>query len=423
MKKITKNIIFICGIYALTQLPGHAVFAKEIVDKQSIESSISSNSSIIKNNLGSNIEKDNNSKTTYIESQEINTNLKTESKNSENVITKENVPVKKSWKVTFNEPVELNKLKDKIKLKDTSSGKTLPIDMTMDSTEQVVTISSLVTLNPESNYSLSISNGIVSKFGKQLSNPTIVKFKTAPVISYVDNISKIINQGDTFNLPTLVTAHMSNGSTSSVSVSWNKSLDNTNAPGHYTFTGSIADYGNITLNLTINPFKPVTTISNGKRVQSSTGVKLYNYLMNYKNRNDVYSRAVSVHASELPNDDPYRNNCAFYQSEALRSIGINIPKNISNTRSLTNVLLNMGWKKSEDLSILLPGDICFTIAYDSSGPTHAYTFMGWVDPKHFNYGYVCDNQGNEYGNDAYHIRNINFSTPIKDKISYFMYLS
>ncbi|MCH3965863.1 MAG: Ig-like domain-containing protein [Clostridium sp.] len=402
MKNFTKNFLIFCGIYAAIQLTGNTTTfaASNSIDKLTDKPAVTQ----IKQN----------------ESIKATTNSSTSSDTESTIVTKEDIPVTKSWKIKFNEPVDIATLDDKIKLTNKEDTIEIPINMTSDSLCQTITVTSLDKLNPQTEYVLSISKDIISKFGKQLSNPTIVDFKTAAVISSVDDINITINQGDNFNLYTTVSANMSDGTTSQVAVSWDKPSVNTNISGNYTFKGTIKDYGTITLNLTIKPGEPANTISNGKITQSSTGVKLYNYLMDYENRNDVLTRAIKVHAAQGYGDDPNANNCAFYQSEALRSIGVNIPNGTANTVGLTNTLLNMGWKKSSDLSLLLPGDICFTIGY-GNGPTHTYTFMKWVDPKSFNYAYICDNQGNEYGNDAYHERNINFQTATKDKISYFLY--
>jgi hypothetical protein len=47
--------------------------------------------------------------------------------------------------------------------------------------------------------------------------------------------------------------------------------------------------------------------------------------------------------------------------------------------------------------------------------------MKWCDTTNYNYAYVCDNQGNEYDGNAYHKRNVNFATSLKEAIDYFMY--
>jgi hypothetical protein len=445
MKNFTKNFIMICGIYALTQIPMYStVFAaSNTVDKSSVESSITQvqqnkSADDSTSTLGNVSNVDNKSQNTYANSNiSVNTNDSSQTtvtneaqkatsetsidKTIDNVITRDNVAVTKSWNIKFSEPVDINTLTDKIKLTNVKTGEEIPIEMTADKLCETITVTSSVKLDPQTEYSLSISQDIVSKFGRQLSNPTVLNFKTAAIISSISNITKTISQGDSFTLPDKVTAVMSDGTTSQVSVSWDKSSVNINVAGNYTFNGTVKDYGTVTLNLTVKPLQSANTISNGKRTQSSIGVKLYNYLINYTNRNAVLTRAIQIHAAQGYGDDPYSNNCAFYQSEALRSVGVNVPNSTANTATLTNVLLGMGWVKSSDLSLLLPGDICFTIGY-GNGPTHTYTFMKWVDPKDFHYAYVCDNQGDEYAGDAYHERNIDFQTSTKDKISYFMYL-
>ena len=445
MKNFTKNFIMLCGIYALTQIPVHStVFAAyNTVDKSSVESSITqvqqnksadNNTSILKNvsnvdntsqntyaNSNISVNTNDNSQTTVTNKAQKATSENLSAKTIDNVITRDNVAVTKSWNIKFSEPVDINTLTDKIKLTNVKTGEEIPIEMTADKLCETITVTSSVKLDPQTEYSLSISQDIVSKFGRQLSNPTVLNFKTAAIISSISNITKTISQGDSFTLPDKVTAVMSDGTTSQVSVSWDKSSVNINVAGNYTFNGTVKDYGTVTLNLTVKPLQSANTISNGKRTQSSIGVKLYNYLINYTNRNAVLTRAIQIHAAQGYGDDPYSNNCAFYQSEALRSVGVNVPNSTANTATLTNVLLGMGWVKSSDLSLLLPGDICFTIGY-GNGPTHTYTFMKWVDPKDFHYAYVCDNQGDEYAGDAYHERNIDFQTSTKDKISYFMYL-
>ncbi|WP_446897898.1 Ig-like domain-containing protein [Clostridium sp. LBM24168] len=410
MKNFTKNFLMFCGIYISIQLVGHAsVFAaSSTIDK------LSEKTATTQTQQAGYIDTDIN------EPKKVASNLDINSQAESTVVTKDSIPVTKAWKIKFNEPVDINILSDKIKLINKQDNTEVPISITSDNICQTITVTSSNNLEPQTEYVLSVSKDIISKFGKPLSNPTIVDFKTSTIISSIDDINKTVDQGDDFSLGSTVNAIMSDGTISQVDVSWDKSSVNTNIPGSYTFKGTVPEYGTITLNLTIKPFEPVSSISNGKATQSSTGIKLYNYLMDYKNRNDVLERAIKVHAAQGYGDNPSSNNCVFYQSEALRSIGINILNSTANTVSLTNTLLDMGWKKSSDLSLLLPGDICFTIEY-GNGPTHTYTFMKWVDPKHFDYAYICDNQGNEYGNDAYHKRNINFQTDTKDKIAYFLY--
>ncbi|WP_416390475.1 Ig-like domain-containing protein, partial [[Clostridium] scindens] len=70
---------------------------------------------------------------------------------------------------------------------------------------------------------------MTSKFGKVLSNPTIVSFKTQQDISIssINDINLTIKQGGAFTLPTTVDATMSDGTTSKVAISWDKQLNST----------------------------------------------------------------------------------------------------------------------------------------------------------------------------------------------------
>lgn len=444
MKNFTKNLIFFCGICTITQLSSHSiVFAASNVDKPSIESSKIVSSNVSKNNnekvlsSTSQVKNNNDSETegnvstkvagsTYTDtaskstvtdnSQKVNSSSVISSGKFNNIVGKDNVPVDKVWQIRFTEPVDINSLDGKIKLIDESTNKEVPIRITGSNFDQIVSIIPLVAFNPQNQYNLTFSDTITSKFGKKLSNPTLLNFTTSPVIKSIDNLTDSVNQWGDYNLPTTVNATMSDGTTRSVQVSWDKSVDTSQAPGNYTYTGTISGYGTVPLTLTINPFQPVSSISNSKRTQSSTGVTLYNYLMNFNNRQDVLQRAIQLHGGDTS------NNCVYYASEALRRSNVSVSTDTANTNQLTARLKDLDWKVSSDLSYLLAGDICFTKSY-GNGPTHTYTFMKWLDPKNFNYAYVCDNQGDEYNNDALHTRPIEYGTDTKDPISYFMYLA
>lgn len=140
---------------------------------------------------------------------------------------------------------------------------------------------------------------------------------------------------------------------------------------------------------------------------------LYNYFMNLDNRKSVDARAIELHGGVMS------NNCVYFASEGLRRTGLkDLPENVCNTVQLTAQLAKRGWAQCTDLSKLRPGDICFT----TDGPSHTYTFMQWIKDKCYDYAYICDNQGNEYGGDPYHKRNVNFATPQKEATAYFMYI-
>lgn len=159
--------------------------------------------------------------------------------------------------------------------------------------------------------------------------------------------------------------------------------------------------------------KKIIPISTDAASHSDLQKSLYNYLTDKDNRQSVLERAIQLHNGVTS------NNCVYYASEALRRAGMtDLPTWVCNTNQLTEQLQKRGWVKNTDLSQIRPGDICFT----TNGPSHTYTFMKWKSLDSCDYAYVCDNQGNEYGGDAYHERNVSIPKPTKDATAYFMYL-
>lgn len=155
-------------------------------------------------------------------------------------------------------------------------------------------------------------------------------------------------------------------------------------------------------------------------IRTSLNTKFVNYLTNENNAKSVFERAVSLHYGDV------HNTCVYFQSEALRRIGFYVPDSISNTTQLTNYLSNKGWRIEYDYKKLKAGDICFTTA-DNGGkgnPTHAYTFVKWVEEGKYDYAYIVDNQAPDYGTHN-HIRNISIRAiqgeNERDAIQYFMY--
>lgn len=162
-----------------------------------------------------------------------------------------------------------------------------------------------------------------------------------------------------------------------------------------------------------NPETDIESNSDNKEPHSELQKNLYNYFMNLDNRKSVDARAIELHGGVMS------NNCVYFASEGLRRAGLeDLPENVCNTVQLTSQLTKRGWTECTDLSKLRPGDICFT----TDGPSHVYTFMQWVKDNCYDYAYICDNQGNEYGGDPYHKRNVNFATPQKEAAAYFMYI-
>jgi hypothetical protein len=176
------------------------------------------------------------------------------------------------------------------------------------------------------------------------------------------------------------------------------------------------------VNKNILPLKITKNIK--LRIQSKLQTNLYKYLLDLNNQKTVKRKSVQLNYGDE------HNSCVYFASEALRRVGCRIPKRICYTgqlwgkdkkrTSLINQLRNLRWQESKDLSLLLPGDICFTKPDPYGHPTHVYVFMGWVKNDDYNYAYVCDNQSYDYGL-TFHIRNIKNALNDKDALYFFMY--
>jgi len=86
-----------------------------------------------------------------------------------------------------------------------------------------------------------------------------VTVKTAPIatIMSISDITKTINQNDSYSLPKTVEAIMSNNSKQQVAVTWSPSTINTSKVGTYEFYGKVNGYSKqVKLTLTINSTVP-----------------------------------------------------------------------------------------------------------------------------------------------------------------------
>lgn len=122
--------------------------------------------------------------------------------------------------------------------------------------------------------------------------------------------------------------------------------------------------------------------------QTVVGAKLSTYLKSSINISSVINRAVVLHGG-----DPC-NICVYFSSEAMRSIGVSVPKSVANTGLYLSYLRSHGWVASYNIKELTAGSICFT-THGSEGynPTHTFVFMGWVTPGNYTLAYVADSQG------------------------------
>ncbi|WP_160687892.1 cell wall-binding protein [Clostridium sp. C2-6-12] len=140
---------------------------------------------------------------------------------------------------------------------------------------------------------------------------------------------------------------------------------------------------------------------------SNANYQLFKYMTDVNNQLSVDNTAVWLHGGATD------NNCVFFSSEALRRIGVNIPRSVANTYQLENELKGRGFSYSYDFSQIKPGDIVFTNNY-----SHVYIFMCW---DRDGYAYIVDNQRTMYGNLVLHRRKVLTDTDISDRSTHFFY--
>ncbi|MFZ9889556.1 MAG: peptidoglycan-binding domain-containing protein [Myxococcota bacterium] len=98
------------------------------------------------------------------------------------------------------------------------------------------------------------------------------------------------------------------------------------------------------------------------------------------------------------------NGCVAYMSEALRQVGVPVPKTADAsgssislvTKPFSNYLENkLGWQRIHSAADLRPGDVCFTRDNPSypGYPAHTFMFQGWKDQAR-GIAWVVDNQDN-----------------------------
>lgn len=418
MKNYVKNMLGILGCIVFLQISqGSIVFAKEnTVTSSNVSKSVVSSTS--------NTQKDANElKNSNDLPSNITANVLVNTASTEDVATN------KSWKVKFNQPIDPDSLKGKIKIVNKSSGEEVSSYLSLEENSTVVVITP--NCDPGTNYSLVIDKDIKSKNNKELQDSVSIDFKTSSkvdtnqtastddkadtVINFTENVNLTAKANEKVTLPSTIDGTTASGKTVQVNVTWDQPVIYADETGVFTYYGVVQGFSKkVCLKLTITPAED----ENNKEVESHSELQknLYNYLMaSEDNRQSVMNRAVELHGGVQS------NNCVYFASEALRRAGLtDLAESVCNTITLTNELLSRGWTKSDNLDELKSGDICFTISY-GNGPTHTYTFMNWINPDDHGYAYICDNQGDEYEGDPYHKRNINFSTPTKDQLSYFMY--
>lgn len=96
-----------------------------------------------------------------------------------------------------------------------------------------------------------VVSGKVTSTDLQSSDFTITKKDTTVNISQINNISNTVVQNSSYILPTTVSATMSDGSTQTVNVTWDKTAD-TSQVGTFTFNGTVSGYNsNVVLTLIV----------------------------------------------------------------------------------------------------------------------------------------------------------------------------
>lgn len=140
---------------------------------------------------------------------------------------------------------------------------------------------------------------------------------------------------------------------------------------------------------------------------SNINYQLFKYMTDSTNQSSVDSTAILLHGGRTD------NNCVYFASEALRRVGVGIPKATCNTYEFENVLQSLGFVSCYDLSQLKPGDIVFTNGY-----THVYIFMGWDSDG---YAFIVDNQSYNFDNKILHRRQVYNDTTITDRATHFFY--
>lgn len=118
--------------------------------------------------------------------------------------------------------------------------------------------------------------------------------------------------------------------------------------------------------------------------------KLQKYMSDSKKQDSVHKKSIKLHGGIKS------NNCVYFASEALRRVGVNIPKNIAYTTNLEKELVKRGWVKSTNISDMQPGDVAFASVY------HTYIFMQWADNDT---AYIVDNQSDYFGR-TLHLRDV-----------------
>ena len=127
-----------------------------------------------------------------------------------NVDNYKNISANKIWKIKFNQPIILSSAEKSIKILDKKTNKEVPINISSSEDNFCVDISNTSSYAPDSDYLLIIDAGLMSAYNKTLKTSFSMTFSTGSIITSINDISVSINQRDSYKLPDVVTANMSN---------------------------------------------------------------------------------------------------------------------------------------------------------------------------------------------------------------------
>ncbi|MBP2032185.1 hypothetical protein J2Z42_000850 [Clostridium algifaecis] len=262
-----KNILFLAGMVTILQLAPHNLV---------LASTVSTPSSTVKTTSAQDYsnpktQKTQNDTSTTTATTDASPQTSSQAQSKKNTVSSEtetvkndfvyssinednfqNVALDKIWTIELNQPVELSSAKNSIKIVNQSTKAEIPINVSLSEYNMYINVAALSNYDPDTYYTLTIDGSLTSKRNEHLKDSITLNFKTAPKIVSVNTITTSIGQGDSYTLPSTVTANLSNGSTEQVSITWDKPVDTSEAPGDYAYEGTVKGYdGKVNLDLTI----------------------------------------------------------------------------------------------------------------------------------------------------------------------------
>lgn len=133
--------------------------------------------------------------------------------------------------------------------------------------------------------------GIYTFTGKvKGTDKTVYTILTVKPIPYkIDDITKTANSRENFELPSTITAQMSDGTKAQVPVTWGYGTQSGSKGGVYTFEGTVDKYNKkVKLTLTINPKSAIASIEDFKKV-FDTSQQMYDFI-----RSSMPSKATAL---------------------------------------------------------------------------------------------------------------------------------